>query len=229
MIYFEQVTKGYQDTGACVLRRADLHILPRELCFLTGTSGAGKTTILRLLLRELKPEEGRILVNGEDISKIRDRNLPLYRRRIGMVFQDYKLISDRTVYENIALAKLLSGASEKEIRKQVSAVLRMVGMEDKYKRYPSQLSGGEQQRVGVARAIVNNPYMILADEPTGNLDPKNARDIMLLLERINQTLGITILIATHDMEAIRHMDHRNLRIEKGRIIEGDQLWKEYGL
>lgn len=146
-----------------------------------------------------------------------------------MVFQDYKLISDRTVYENIALAKLLSGASEKEIRKQVSAVLRMVGMEDKYKRYPSQLSGGEQQRVGVARAIVNNPYMILADEPTGNLDPKNARDIMLLLERINQTLGITILIATHDMEAIRHMDHRNLRIEKGRIIEGDQLWKEYGL
>ncbi len=229
MIYFEQVTKGYQDTGASVLRRTDLHILPRELCFLTGASGAGKTTILRLLLRELKPEEGRIRVNGEDIAKIRDRNLPLYRRKIGMVFQDYKLISDRTVYENIALAKLLSGASEKEIRKQVSTALRMVGMEDKYGRYPDQLSGGEQQRVGVARAIVNQPYIILADEPTGNLDPKNAREIMLLLERINRTLGITMLIATHDMDAIQHMDHRNLRIEKGRVIEGDQLWKEYGL
>ncbi len=229
MIYFEQVTKGYQDTGVSVLKRADLHIFPRELCFLTGASGAGKTTLLRLLLRELKPDEGRIRVNGEDIVKIRDRNLPLYRRKIGMVFQDYKLISDRTVYENVALAKLLSGASEKEIRRQVSEALRMVGMEDKYRRYPAQLSGGEQQRVGVARAIVNHPYIILADEPTGNLDPKNAREIMLLLERINRTLGITILIATHDMDAIHDMDHRNLRIEKGRITEGDQLWKEYGL
>ena len=231
MIYFEQVTKRYQDTGTEVLRAAGLHIKTGELCFLTGESGAGKTTVLRLLLREIQPDEGMIRVNGEDIARIRSRKLPDYRRKIGMIFQDYKLISDRTVYENVALARLLSGASEREIRRQVASALQMVGMEDKYRRYPNQLSGGEQQRVGIARAIVNQPYVILADEPTGNLDPQNAREIMLLLERINQALGTTVLIATHDMEAIRNLKHRNLKIVRGRIVEveGDMVWNEPGL
>ena len=229
MIYFEQVIKKYQDTGTDVLKGASFHIKPRELCFLTGPSGSGKTTILRLLLREILPQEGMIRVNGEDISKLREKKLPAYRRKVGMVFQDYKLIKDRTAYENVALAKILSGAPEREIRGQVAQALRMVGMEEKFMRYPSQLSQGEQQRVGVARAIVNKPYVILADEPTGNLDPQNAREIMNLLERINQSLGITILIATNDMDTIRDMKHRNLKIVKGRIAEGETPWREAGL
>ncbi len=229
MIYFEQVIKRYQDTGTDVLKGASFHMKPKEMCFLTGPSGSGKTTILRLLLREILPQEGMIRVNGEDISKLRKKKLPAYRRKVGMVFQDYKLIQDRTVYENVALAKILSGAPEREIRTQVAQALRMVGMEEKFMRYPSQISQGEQQRVGVARAIVNKPYVILADEPTGNLDPQNAREIMNLLERINQSLGITTLIATNDMDTIRNMKHRKLKIEKGRIAEGETSWREAGL
>ena len=229
MIYLERVTKRFQDTGTEVLQNAELHIRPREMCFLTGSSGAGKTTLLRLITRELQPEEGTIRVNGEDISRLSGRNLPTYRRKIGMVFQDYKLIPDRNIYENVAIAKLITGASEKDILRQVSMALQMVGMEDKYQRYPEELSGGEQQRAGIARAIVNSPYVILADEPTGNLDPQNAREIMLLLERINRTLGTTILIATHDMDAIRGLEHRNIKIERGKIVEGDKVWKEPGL
>ena len=228
MIYFEGITKGYQDSEQKVLKDVDFHIYPRELCFLTGSSGAGKTTVLKLLLKDTCPEKGCIRVNGEDITRLKRREIPAYRRKLGVVFQDYRLIPDRTVYENVALAKILSGAPEREIRRQVATSLRMVGMEDKYQRYPDQLSGGEQQRVGIARAIVNNPYLILADEPTGNLDAGNAREIMLLLEHINQMLGITVLIATHDMDAIRDLGHRKLRIEKGRIVEGDMVWKEFG-
>ena len=228
MIYFENVTKAYNEDEAPVLQRASIHIRPREMCFLTGVSGAGKTTILRLLLKDIQPDEGLIRVNGIDISRINNRKIPAYRRKLGMIFQDYKLIQDRTIYENVALAKIIAGAPDREVRTQVAMALRMVGLEDKYKRYPNQLSGGEQQRVGIARAIVNNPYVILADEPTGNLDPTNAREIMLLLERINKTLGVTVLIATHDVDAIRELNHRNLKIEKGRIVEGDMLWKESG-
>lgn len=228
MIYFEHVTQKYPDSDNIVLNDADLHIFPRELCFLTGKSGAGKTTVLKLLLRDLKPTEGAICVNGEKITDLKDREIPAYRRKLGMVFQDYRLIADRTAYENVAIAKIVSGASEREVRRQVATALRMVGLEDKYARYPGQLSGGEQQRVGIARAIVNSPYVILADEPTGNLDQEKAREIMLLLERINQTLGITVLIATHDIDAIKDLKHRNLKIKNGRIVEGDNLWKEFG-
>lgn len=228
MICFEHVTKAYSGGNTKILQSADMHIYPRELCFLTGKSGAGKTTVLKLLLKDIFPEEGRICVNGEDITDMKPKDISVYRRKIGMIFQDFNLISDQTAYENVAIAKILSGASEREIRRQVASALRMVGLEDKYDRYPEQLSAGEQQRVGIARAIVNSPYVILADEPTGNLDPENARKIMLLLERINRTLGITVLIATHDIEAIRDLKHRELRIEKGKIVEGDTIWKEFG-
>ncbi len=229
MIYFEKVTKAYKEDEEPVLKNASFHIRPREMCFLTGISGAGKTTVLRLLLKELQADQGLIRVNGTDISKISAKKIPAYRRRLGIVFQDYKLIQDRTVYENIALAKIVAGAPDREVRHQVAMALRMVGLEDKHRRYPQQLSGGEQQRVGIARAIVNNPYVIIADEPTGNLDPTNAREIMLLLERINKTLGVTVLIATHDAEAIKDLHHRNLIIEEGKIVEGDILWRESGL
>ena len=217
MIYFEQVVKSYQDTGTEVLKQASFHIKPGEMCFLTGASGSGKTTVLRLLLRESVPDDGSIRVNGENIVKLKNRKIPAYRRKVGMIFQDYKLIKDRTVYENVALAKILSGAPEREIRAQVARTLRMVGMEEKFQRYPEELSCGEQQRVGIARAIINKPYVILADEPTGNLDPQNTREILLLLERINQQLGITILVATNDLDSIRDLSYRNLQIKKGRI------------
>lgn len=220
MIRFEDVTKIYSDTQDEVLNHVNFHIPPGGMAFLLGKSGSGKTTLLRLLLRELTADEGIIRVNGQDISRIITRKVPAYRRKIGFVFQDFKLLQEHTVYDNVALTKRIAGAKERDIRTQVAMALRIVGMEKEYDRPVVQLSGGEQQKVCIARAIVGNPYCILADEPTGNLDPRQAREIMLLFERINH-LGITVLIATHDRESIREMMYPRLYLENGSIQSGE--------
>lgn len=216
MIQFENVTKVYADTQAVALEEISFHIPPGELTFLLGESGSGKTTLLRLLLREQTADDGIVRVNGQDIGRLRQSQVPIYRRRLGVVFQDFKLLNDKSVYDNVALTKRIVGAKEQDIRAQVAMALRTVGMEKDFYRPVSELSGGEQQRVCVARAIVGNPYCILADEPTGNLDPKAAREIMLLFEKIN-SLGITILIATHDLEAIEGLPYPRLYLENGKL------------
>ena len=220
MIRFENVSITYSQERSDVLKEASFHIPPGKMGFLLGKSGSGKTTVLRLLLRELVPEEGLIRVNGQDISRIRSRKLPEYRRKMGVIFQDYRLIKDQTVYENVAIAKRIVGAGKKDTLSRVTMALRMVDMEKDFYRPVSELSGGEQQRVCIARAIAGNPDCILADEPTGNLDPEQARQIMLLLERINRT-GITVLVATHDTAAIRDMDHPKFYLEHGSIRIGE--------
>lgn len=220
MIQFMDVTKTFSDTQETALSHVSFHILPGQMAFLLGESGSGKTTLLRLLLRELIADNGTVLVNGQDIGRLKAGSVPAYRRRIGFVFQDFKLMTGRTVYENVAITKRIVGAKERDIRPQVAMALRVVGMEDAFYRPVSELSGGEQQKVCVARAIVGNPYCILADEPTGNLDPRQAREIMLLLERING-LGITTLIATHDREAIEGMEYQRLYLADGRLHSGE--------
>lgn len=220
MIRFDNVSIKYSQEGSEVLKEASFHIPPGKMAFLLGKSGSGKTTILRLLLRELTPDEGLIRVNGQDISRIRHRKMPAYRRKMGVIFQDYRLIKDQTVYENVAIAKRIVGAGKKDTLSRVTMALRMVGLEKDFYRPVSELSGGEQQRVCIARAIAGNPDCILADEPTGNLDPEQGRQIMLLLERINQT-GITVLVATHDTQAIRDMDHPRFYLEHGSIRIGE--------
>lgn len=217
MIRFENVTKQYTDSETEVLSKVNFHIPPGGMAFLLGESGSGKTTILRLLLRELVADSGKIFVNGRDISLIKQRKLPEYRRRMGFVFQDFRLMQDKTVYDNVAIAKRIVGAREKDILTMVTMALRIVGMEKDFYRPVGELSGGEQQRVCVARAIVGNPHLILADEPTGNLSPQQAREIMLLLERIHQ-MGITVLVATHDMGAINGMNYPRLYLEEGSIL-----------
>ncbi len=220
MIQFEDVTKVFSDTGETALSHVSFHLLPGQMAFLLGESGSGKTTLLRLLLRELIADQGTIWVNGQDISRIRTGKVPIYRRKIGFVFQDFRLMKDQTVYENVAIVKRVAGAKERDILSQATMALRMVGMEDSFYKPVTGLSGGEQQKVCIARAIVGNPHCILADEPTGNLDPKQAREIMLLLERING-LGITTLIATHDREAIREMDYQRLYLRDGILENGE--------
>ena len=220
MIRFENVTKIFSDTQEAALSQVNFHILPGEMAFVLGKSGSGKTTLMRLLLRELVADKGTVWVNGQDIGKIRPNKVPVYRRQIGFVFQDFKLMRERTVYENVAIVKRVAGARERDIRTQVAMALRVVGMDEAYYKPVEELSGGEQQKVCVARAIVGNPHCILADEPTGNLDPKQAREIMLLFERINE-LGITTLIATHDRDAIAGMKHRQLYLTDGTLYSGE--------
>ena len=220
MIQFENVSKRYTDTGEEALSHVSFHLLPGEMAFILGESGSGKTTLLRLLLKELTAEEGTIRINGQDISRIKRGEIPAYRRRIGYVFQDFRLLRNADVYENVAIARRIAGAKERDIRVQVTMALRMVGLEQDYYRPVTELSGGEQQKVCIARAIVSNPCCILADEPTGNLDPRQAREIMLLLERIHDH-GVTTLIATHDRQAIRDMDYRHLYLSQGRLQSGE--------
>lgn len=220
MIRFENVTKTFADTQQTALSQVSFHILPGEMAFVMGKSGSGKTTLMRLLLRELIADEGTVWVNGQDIGRLKRDKIPVYRRHIGFVFQDFRLMHDRTVYENVAIVKRVAGAKERDTRTQVAMALRVVGMDGAYDRSVSELSGGEQQKVCVARAIVGNPYCMLADEPTGNLDPKQAREIMLLFERIN-SLGITTLIATHDRDAIEGMEHRKLYLTDGTLYSGE--------
>ena len=216
MIDFQNVKKTY-DNGTKALRGVDLHIDDGEFVFLVGPSGSGKSTIIKLLTAELKPTSGSVLVNGFKLEKIRSRSIPYMRRTLGVIFQDFRLIDKKTVYENVAFAMRVIGASEKEIRKRVPYVLELVGLENKGRRLPNELSGGEQQRVAIARALVNNPAMIIADEPTGNLDPARSLEIMMLLEQIN-ALGTTVMVVTHERDLVNRFTKRVVAIDEGKII-----------
>ena len=224
MITLEHVTMKYP-TGTVALNDINVHIEKGEFVFVVGTSGSGKTTFIELLLHELTPTKGKIKVAGYDYSKIKSRQIPRLRRKLGVVFQNFRLLKDRTVYENVAFAQRVIETPATYIRRQVPAVLTMVGLADKYKSYPRQLSGGEQQRVAIARAIVNKPDIILADEPTGNLDPKNSWEIMNLLEDINAR-GTTVVVVTHNKDIVNAMKKRVITIKHG-VIVSDQQKGEY--
>lgn len=217
MIYFEDVCKIYNKSDTYALEDINLKIDSSEFVFLIGLSGAGKSTLIKLLQRETLPTEGRLIVNGIDTRKLSSRTLPLYRRKIGMVFQDFRLLNNKTAYENVAFAMEILGKKSYEIEESVVEVLEQVGLEDKLFSYPNELSGGEQQRVAIARAIVNKPPLLIADEPTGNLDEYNSMQIMNLLEKINQQ-GTTVIVATHSKEIVNKMQKRVIQIENGRII-----------
>jgi cell division transport system ATP-binding protein len=224
IVELRRVTKVYPG-GHVGLERVSLRVDRGEFVFLVGPTGCGKTTLIKTLIRELRPTEGEVLIAGRDIGSLADKKVPQLRRRIGTVFQDYKLLPNRNVYDNVAYALQVIGASRGEIRRKVPDALRLVGMADKVKSYPDQLSGGEQQRVSVARAFVNHPPLLLADEPTGNLDPETSIGIMQLLYRINRT-GTTVLVATHDSHMVDRMRRRVIELEKGRIVrdEADAMY-----
>lgn len=217
MIKFEQVSKTYPG-GFQALNQVNFHLRAGELAFLTGHSGAGKSTLLRLIALMERPTIGRVLINGHDLRKVKSRQVPFVRRDIGMIFQDHRLLMDKTVHDNVALPLLIEGYSHKEARKRVQAALDKVGLSSKERHYPIMLSGGEQQRVGIARAIVNKPPLLLADEPTGNLDPKLSMDIMRLFESFN-SVGVSVLIASHDLGLIARMRYRTLTLKDGRMID----------
>ncbi|WP_055666556.1 cell division ATP-binding protein FtsE [Desnuesiella massiliensis] len=220
MIEFKKVSKTY-DNNVNALINVDVTIDRGEFVFLVGPSGAGKSTFIKLLLKEVDPTSGKILVNSKDITEIKRREIPYYRRKIGMVFQDFRLIPNLNVYENVAFAMRVVEAAPKDIRKRVPMVLSLVGLSEKYKVFPHELSGGEQQRVSLARAMVNNPSLLIADEPTGNLDPETAMDIMNLLDDINRA-GTTILMATHAKDIVDQMKKRVIAIEKGTVARDEQ-------
>ena len=216
MIEFQNVTKTY-DNGTEAIRGIDLKIDDGEFVFLVGPSGSGKSTLLNLLTAEIKPTSGDIHINGFDLAGIKKKQIPYLRRTVGVIFQDFRLIEKKTVYQNVAFAMRVIGAPEREIRKRVPYVLELVGLGDKKKSYPDELSGGEQQRVAIARALINNPAMIVADEPTGNLDPGKSLEIMLLLEQIN-ALGTTVLVVTHEADMVDRFHKRVIAINEGQII-----------
>ena len=216
MIDLVNVTKTYE-TGTHALNGIDMHIDDGEFVFLVGASGSGKSTMIKLLTPELKPTSGSILVNGYKLESIKRSSVPYMRRTLGVIFQDFRLIENKTVYENVAFAMRVIGASTKEIKKRVPYVLELVGLENKGRRLPNELSGGEQQRVAIARALINNPTMIIADEPTGNLDPARSFEIMLLLEQIN-ALGTTVMVVTHEKGLVDRFTKRVVAIDEGRVI-----------
>ena len=220
MIDLENVTKAYS-TGNHALNVVSLHIDKGEFVFIVGDSGSGKSTLIKLLLKELEPTSGTIKVNGINLNKMKQRAIPKYRRKIGVVFQDFRLLKDRNVYENIAFAQRVVITPSKNIRRNVPAMLSLVGLAEKYKSYPKQLSGGEQQRVALARALVNRPNILLADEPTGNLDPKNSKEIMKLLETINER-GTTVVVVTHNQEIVDQMKKRVIAMHRGVIISDER-------
>jgi cell division transport system ATP-binding protein len=226
VIRFENVTKTYKN-GTIALKDVTLDIEKGEFVFLVGSSGSGKTTFLRLLLREETPDIGRILEAGRDIGQQKKRRVPYLRRNIGCVFQDFRLLPNKTVFENVAFALEVIGRPRSTIESQVPQILELVGLTDKANNLPNELSGGEQQRVAVARAFVNRPLILLADEPTGNLDPTNSEAIMNLLERINRT-GTTVIMATHDKALVDRMRRRVLELDKGELIR-DQARGVYGI
>ena len=217
MIEINNVSKIY-DNGARGLCGLDLYIDRGEFVFVVGSSGSGKSSLVRLLLKEIEPSEGSIIVDGQDISKIKRRHLPKYRRNMGVVFQDFRLLKDKTVFENVAFAMQIVEATRKEIRRAVPQVLALVGLQKKAKAYPNQLSGGEQQRTALARAIVNRPPLLIADEPTGNLDPTTAWDIMTLLEDINDR-GTTVVVATHAHDIVDDMRKRVVALKNGELVD----------
>ena len=216
MIDLINVTKTYE-TGTHALNGINMHIDDGEFVFLVGQSGSGKSTIIKILTAELKPTSGSVLVNGYKLESIRRSSVPYLRRTLGVIFQDFRLIENKTVYENVAFAMRVIGASGKEIKKRVAYVLELVGLENKARRYPDELSGGEQQRVAIARALVNNPTMIIADEPTGNLDPARSFEIMLLLEKIN-ALGTTVMVVTHEKALVDRFNKRVVTIDAGVVV-----------
>ena len=220
IISMTNVTKSYA-TGAPALNGIDLHIKPGEFVFIVGDSGSGKSTMIKLLLRELVPTSGEISVMGYDLLKIRHRKIPKFRRNLGIVLQDFRLLKDRNVYENVAFAQRIVQTPGKEIKRNVPSILATVGLAGKYKAKPRQLSGGEQQRVAIARALVNRPSILLADEPTGNLDPKNSWEIMKLLEQINEN-GTTVLVVTHNREIVNAMQKRVVTMKKGIIVSDEE-------
>lgn len=217
MIKFEQVSKTYPG-GFQALNQVSFHLRAGELAFLTGHSGAGKSTLLRLIALMERPTIGRVLINGHDLRKVKSRQVPYVRRDIGMIFQDHRLLMDKTVFDNVALPLLIEGYTHKEAAKRVNVSLDMVGLGGKERHYPIMLSGGEQQRVGIARAIVNKPPLLLADEPTGNLDPKLSMDIMRLFESFNDA-GMSVLIASHDLGLIARMRYRTLTLRNGKMLD----------
>ena len=227
VITFDHVTKVYPaQPNRPALADISLQIYAGEFIFLVGHSGSGKSTFIRMLIREIKPTQGHIYVAGEDLSAMRNWRVPYLRRNIGCVFQDFKLLPNKTVFENVAFALEVIGKSRHVIKTQVPEVLRLVGLQDKLNKMPDQLSGGEQQRVSIARAIVNRPPLLVCDEPTGNLDPQTSRGIMDLLERINRT-GTTVLVATHDREMVDNMRRRVIALDRGHLTR-DQDRGVYG-
>lgn len=216
MILLDRVTKVYPRRGTA-LASVSFHIEPKEFVILVGPSGAGKSTILKLLTREEKPTSGKIIVGGMDYESMKDKKIPLLRRKIGTVFQDFKLLPNKTVFENVAFALEIVGTTNKEIRHTIPKVLEIVGLTGKEHRYPDELSGGERQRVAIARAIVRQPKILIADEPTGNLDPKHAWDVIRVLEKINK-YGTTVLLTTHNQEIVEKLKRRVITIQDGKVV-----------
>ena len=219
MIRLIDIEKEY-DNGTKALKGVDIRIDDGEFVFLVGPSGSGKSTIIKLITAEIAPTEGRLMVNGYNLNNIRPGQVPYMRRTLGIIFQDFRLIDKKTVWENLAFVMRAVGASNREIRRRIPYVLELVGLEQKAGHYPSELSGGEQQRVAIARALVNNPSMIIADEPTGNLDPQRSLEIMTLLERINE-LGTTVLVVTHERGLVNRFAKRVVTIKDGSIISDE--------
>lgn len=220
MITFDNVSKTYEN-GFIALRDVSFHIDKGEFVFLVGSSAAGKSTIIKLMMKELDHTSGEILINGIDVGDLRRKDIPYFRRTLGVVFQDFRLLPNKTAQENVAYAMEIVGASSRDIRKNVPAVLSMVGLAHKAKMYPSQLSGGEQQRVAIARAIVNNPAVLIADEPTGNLDPETALEIMEIMDAINKR-GTTVVMATHAEKIVDSMQKRVIVIEGGKVAHDEK-------
>ena len=225
MIKLEHVSKSYS-AGIPALNDVSLNIEEGEFVFVVGDSGSGKSTLIKLLLKELEPTEGTITINGRKLNKIRRRQIPKFRRNIGVVFQDFRLLKDRNIYDNVAFAQKVIGESNRSIKKNVPKMLSMVGLAAKYRSYPRQLSGGEQQRVAIARALINKPKILLADEPTGNLDANNAWEIMKLMEEINEQ-GTTVVVVTHNLEIVKAMNKRVITMQKGVVID-DTASDHYG-
>ncbi len=225
LIHMKNVSKRY-DNGSIALSNINIDINKGEFVFIVGPSGAGKSTFIKMIFREVLPTEGELIVNGRNTLAMSASDVPYLRRGLGIIFQDYRLLPEKTVYENVAFAMQVIEAPRREMQKRVNSVLDLVGLNDKLKSFPSQLSGGEQQRVAIARAIVNNPMIVIADEPTGNLDPETSWDIMRIFERINKS-GTTIVMATHDKTIVDTMKKRVIAIENGRIIR-DEVKGAYG-
>lgn len=220
MLLMSDVSKVYP-SGSVALRDVNIHIEPGEFVFLVGPSGAGKSTFIKMLFREVLPTSGSIYVDGQEILGLEDKEVPFLRRKLGIIFQDYRLLPDRTVYENVAFAMQVIEAPRRKIKRTVMAVLELVGLKNRADAYPNELSGGEQQRIAIARAIVNDPVLIIADEPTGNLDPETSWDIMEIFKEINDA-GATIIMATHDKDIVDAMGKRVIAIEKGQIVRDEK-------
>ena len=220
IIALDDVSKQYQ-TGVDALKHVNLQIKNGEFVFVVGKSGSGKSTFIKLLLKELDPTSGKLYIAGRLVNKLKRKQIPLYRRNIGVVFQDFRLLKDRTVFENIAFAQRIIGRSKREMIRNVTTMLTIVGLTDKADAYPNELSGGEQQRVAIARALVNQPTILLADEPTGNLDPQNAWEIMMLLQEVNK-MGTTVVVVTHNNDIVDIMQKRVVTLNEGTVVRDDK-------